>query len=69
MTARQFPPDSGCQVHVGRVPEADPPDVLATLWVVAEMVDDDGTGYVGAEDDAAVGAGAGGASIRASVSR
>jgi hypothetical protein len=56
-------------VHVGRVPEADPPDVLATLWVVAEMVDDDGTGYVGAEDDAAVGAGAGGASIRASVSR
>ena len=69
MTARQSPPDSGCQVHVGRLPEADPSDVLAALWVGAGVVDDDGTAYAGAEDDAIVGAGAGGASIRANVSR
>ena len=77
MTACQSPPDSGCQVHVGRLPEPDAPDVLAALWVVACVVDEDwtadvgedGTAYVGAEDDATAGAGAGGASIRANVSR
>lgn len=64
-------------MHVGRLPEPDAPDVLAALWVVACVVDEDwtadvgedGTAYVGAEDDATAGAGAGGASIRANVSR